>query len=145
MEITIIIAAISGLAGALAGGIVSLISQALQHKWQKEDLLFETKKKLYENMSSIGSKYVGWEEFEKINECAARCMLIAEDDLSSAILSYVALIEGVNTSVEGKDNIERDKIAADSTKAIVNAGNTMMSLMKAELNLCKKLRKKKYK
>ncbi len=133
--ITITTAAISGLIGAIAGGGIALISQILARKWQKEDLEIQAKKELYSELSGIGSRYVGFEIFEKINSNAAKALLICGEQLRPKIIQYIASIEKTNLNILGKNPEERRKIVETTTIENTKLQKEMLVFMRKELKI----------
>lgn len=131
---TIITAALSGFVGALAGGAISLISQISARKWQREDSEYLSKKKLYADLVSIGSHYVGWEIFEKINKLASTVLLVSRKDLRKALILYCAEIEKLNRSIDENPD-KRDELISGSSTPVNLLHDEMIRLMRKELSI----------
>jgi hypothetical protein len=131
---TIITAALSGFVGALAGGGISLLSQIFARKWQRKDGEYTSKKEVYVDLVSIGSHYIGWEVFKKINKLVSTALLISGKELRKALIDYCARIEQLNCDIDENPD-KQDELVRKSTTSISLAHEEIIRLMRKELDI----------
>jgi len=139
MEIdTIIILLSSGLAGAVAGGVVSLVSQYLNRKWDRIDYLSRLKISLYSEIIGIGSHYLEKNAFHKLNNDVAKALLVCGNNLKKDLIAFIANVEKVHREIENasKDEDKIKDIIEKSTLENTILHKKVIKGMKDELYLC---------
>lgn len=126
----------SGFAGAIAGGVVSFISSLFERKWKKEDQLRDLKISTYSEIISVAGEYLEENSFRKLNNLVAEALLICEQDVHIALISYMRNTASTHKKIVGKSLEERKKIlTADVYRENGILHQKLVSLMKKELNL----------
>lgn len=136
MENFIILILSSGFAGAIAGGIVSMISQILERKWKNQNQLRTLKINTYSEIISIGGEYLAENAFYKLNNLVSKAFLICEEEVRIALINYMGNIALIHKKIEGKNNKERKEIITQDVhreNAILH--EKLVNLMKKELDL----------
>lgn len=132
---TLFIAGIAGLGGALAGGLISLISQFINRKWSKEDQIYQQRTLLYSKILSVGSAYMTEDAYKDTNMNISSALLICGKDLRVILVRYMKNLSMlINEIRNSKTDDEYASIIARSTQTIVNDHAEMEELMRKELN-----------
>ncbi len=136
MENFIILIISSGFAGAIAGGVVSMISQTFERRWRNQDQLRTLKINTYSEIISIGGEYLEESALKKLNNLVSKAFLICEEEVCIALMNYMRNIASIHKNIEGKSDKERKEIITqDVHKENGILHQKLVNLMKKELNL----------